>query len=67
MRKAKKGSTQTLSVPSQEKGGWERVMRILGCRETKHMQKDRGLQIKMKEAKKGCTYTRVVPSQEKGG
>ena len=42
-------------------------MRILGCREENIMQKQRGLQTKMKEAKKGSTYTLSVPSQEKGG
>ena len=40
MKEAKKGSTYTLIVPSQEKGG-ERVMRILGCREEKTCKKHR--------------------------
>ena len=39
MKEARKGSTYTLSVPSQEKEGCETVMRILGCREEKNKQK----------------------------
>ena len=67
MKEANKVSTYTLTVPSEEKGGSERVMRIHGCREENNMQKHIGLQTKMKEAEKGSTYTLSVPSQEKGG
>ena len=67
MKEAKKGSTCTLSVSSQAKGGERQLFEFLVVAKKSTCKKHLGLDTNMKEAKKGSTYTLSVPSQEKGG